>query len=232
MGAYFTLLFRRAPAVTLTVALAGMLIVSPVRGLRPVRAARFTFWNEMKPGIEILSPLATWSRSSRSSPLMTSSTVRLRHAGLVRDRVDQLCLVHANTSPGVVGTPAAYPDSACSRGFPRVFRHRRRSGAVRALSLRSFSAPSNVSSACGASGSMPVREDLVGEPEGHRADVEILAVREHDHGGALGREAHHLRLPAREVAAVAHDRQPPVRAHRQPPRVVDRRAVVEACRGS
>src|SRR5687768_11008529 len=50
-AAYFTLLFRRAPAVTLTVALAGMLIVSPVRGLRPVRAARFTFWNEMKPGI-------------------------------------------------------------------------------------------------------------------------------------------------------------------------------------
>jgi hypothetical protein len=45
-GAYFTRLFKRAPAVTLTVALAGRLIGSPVPGLRPVRAARVTLRTE------------------------------------------------------------------------------------------------------------------------------------------------------------------------------------------
>ena len=106
---YFTLLLRRAPAVTLTVALAGMLIVSPVRGLRPVRAARLTFWNDTKPGIGDLVALGDLRFHGLRHALDDLVHGGLRDTGTVRDGVDQLRLVHV-APPQVVGfASGAYP---------------------------------------------------------------------------------------------------------------------------
>src|SRR5690606_36617588 len=53
---YFTASDRPAPALNFGVFLALILIVSPVAGLRPVRAARLVTENVPKPGIVTLSP--------------------------------------------------------------------------------------------------------------------------------------------------------------------------------
>ena len=90
-----------------------------------------------------------------------------------------------------------------------------------------YRTPSNVSSACGAAGSIASASTSVGELERVAADVARLAVGEDQHGRSLGREPDHLRGPAGEASAVAVDRQPAVRPDRQTPAVVDRRAVVE-----
>src|SRR3954454_19340061 len=62
---YLAAALRREPTLTLTPKPAGMSIVSPVEGLRPVRAARATRSTDRMPGIETFSPLLT--ESSRIS---------------------------------------------------------------------------------------------------------------------------------------------------------------------
>src|SRR3954454_21288269 len=62
---YLAAALRREPTLTLTPKPAGMSIVSPVEGLRPVRAARLTRSTDRMPGIETFSPLLT--ESSRIS---------------------------------------------------------------------------------------------------------------------------------------------------------------------
>src|SRR5699024_11574967 len=55
--------FSFEPADSLTPWPAGISIASPVRGLRPVRAARLVRSTENQPGIVIFSPLETCERS-------------------------------------------------------------------------------------------------------------------------------------------------------------------------
>ena len=128
----------------MTVALAGMLIVSPVRGLRPVRAARFTFWNEMKPGIEILSPLATCASTVSVIPLMTSSTVDF--AMPVRSAIasisSALFIGHLPRCGQEPGQTTWKPHRI--RGFLRVFSHRACSGLPRGLAPITPIVPSKV----------------------------------------------------------------------------------------
>src|SRR5580698_9068364 len=52
-----------------------MRMVSPVAGLRPMRAARLTFTNLAKPGIEIGSPLDTTVVTTSVKPSRTTVTV-------------------------------------------------------------------------------------------------------------------------------------------------------------
>ena len=67
--------FSALPAASLTVLAAGMVIVSPVAGLRPSRASRRPTDSAKKPGTLTFSPLAAASSSVLCRPRRTASTV-------------------------------------------------------------------------------------------------------------------------------------------------------------
>src|SRR5690606_35326833 len=71
---YLTAAFSFEPTETFTRLPAGMLMVSPVRALRPVRAAVVAVSNESQPGIETLPPLATVSETAEKRLSSTADT--------------------------------------------------------------------------------------------------------------------------------------------------------------
>ena len=71
---YFTAALSFEPTETLTRLPAGISMLSPVRGLRPVRAAVVAASNEIQPGMDTFSPAATVSETAAKRPSSTFET--------------------------------------------------------------------------------------------------------------------------------------------------------------
>src|SRR5690625_2990537 len=73
--------FSFEPADSFTPWPAGIWIASPVRGLRPVRAARLVRSTENQPGIVIFSPLETWDANTSNTASSEEHTSELQSRG-------------------------------------------------------------------------------------------------------------------------------------------------------
>lgn len=83
------------PAVNFTVFAAGMLIVSPVDGLRPLRSARAPVENDPKPTSCTVSPRVTAPVTAARMASMVSPVLALLSPCAGRDHINEFLFIHA-----------------------------------------------------------------------------------------------------------------------------------------
>ena len=100
---YLTAFLRPEPAVKRGTLLAEMVIVSPVRGLRPSRAPRSATWNLPNPVKLTSSPEPRAVSIELMHRVDGSAGVLLAEAGLLGNLVDELVLRHASSCVSPLG---------------------------------------------------------------------------------------------------------------------------------